>query len=648
MDIGYATTDGTSKSSIPSIRFGLLFLVLLSLLYGYLLRRREYQAETVFGEQHGCQPMKSKFPIKWPLGLDVLYKQWHANANKRLLAFQQPFLDKLGPNLEIKIMGSVGYTTYDPSNVEAVLSTRFDDYYLGTRRGAMFPFIGEGIFTQDGAAWKHSRELLRRPFLKTYYQDLKGFLEPIDHCLAKIASCSGVLDLQPLFFQFTLATTTALIFGQPIESSEDQEQDSFASSFDHASWITTLRSRLTDLYWIYNPNHYQDACRMIKEFADGFVRRALSAKEGDKSSERYAFIKDLHAELNDTSLVRDQLVNILLAGRDTTACLLSWTFFLLVRHPKVLSRLQGEIRSTVGTSDEITKTHIQKMDYLKCILNETLRLYPPIPLNVRFANKVTWLPRGGGPDEKSPVLVRKGLGIGIVPYYMHRRKDIYGEDAMDFRPERWEGPELADIGYAYMPFHGGPRLCLGKDFALMEASCLIIRILQEFPFIRLPEGHPVVPTGQEMQELTIFLKSAEGFLGAAATAGKALDHISSSRHAPEHLVALVNEVSDLRVVLHNVRDAVQERATTSQKCGNLGFIVQRATLKLSELNRLIYGNLLKTNTGNNSFNDDDTIKASRRAFLRHSGKIKSLKEEIQDIKMSMMIAMGAMTLYVRN
>ena len=102
---------------------------------------------------------------------------------------------------------------------------------------------------------------------------------------------------------------------------------------------------------------------------------------------------------------------------------------------------------------------------------------------------------------------------------------------MDFRPERWEGPELDDIGWAYMPFHGGPRLCLGskstvqindlqkgtlaideilEDFALMEASCLIVRILQEFPDIRLPPGHAVVPTGQEQQELTVFLKSAEG------------------------------------------------------------------------------------------------------------------------------------------
>ncbi|CAO1605215.1 hypothetical protein XANCAGTX0491_008738 [Xanthoria calcicola] len=513
MDRANASIHGPSSSNIPSMRAWFLIVVLMIFLYRYLRRRRQYQEESLFGEQHGCYPMKSRFPVKWPLGLDVLHKQWLANADQRLLAYQQPFLDQLGPNLEIKIMGSIGYTTYDPPNVEAILSSKFDDYYLGTRRGAMFPFIGEGIFTQDGGAWRMSRELLRRPFLKTHYQDLRGFREPIENCLSKISTRDGVVDLQPLFFQFTLATTTALIFGQPVESSEDEEQDSFARSFDHASWITTLRSRLTDLYWIYNPSHYRAACKTIKNFADGFVSRALSANDHGKAeavSDRYAFIEDLYAALKDTSLVRDQLINILLAGRDTTACLLSWTFFLLVRHPHVLGRLKEEIASVVDSDVNITRTHIQKMSYLKCILNETLRLYPPIPLNVRFAKNTTWLPQGGGPNGDSPVLVRKGTGIGLVPYYMHRRKDIYGEDAMAFRPERWQGPELDDIGWAYMPFHGGPRLCLGKDFALMEASCLIVRILQEFPDIRLPPGHSIVPTGQEKQELTVFLKSADG------------------------------------------------------------------------------------------------------------------------------------------
>ncbi|KAI4100533.1 MAG: hypothetical protein L6R37_005400 [Teloschistes peruensis] len=413
--------------------------------------------------------MGSRYPCKWPLGIDVLRSQWYANKDKRLLAFQQPYIDQLGPNFEISILGAVGYTTFDPENVEAILSTRFDDFGMGKRRESMFPFIGEGIFTQDGPAWKHSRDLLRRPFLKTHYQDLEGFQEPINNLFSVLSSSTGVVDLQPLFFQFTLATTTSLIFGQSVESSEHDGEDSFGSTFDHASWITTLRSRLGDFYWAYNPSHYKAACDRIKDFADGFIKRALSTDGKDavgESNGRYAFIRDLYAEYKDPTLVRDQLINILLAGRDTTACLLSWTLFLLVRHPDVLNRLKAEINSTIPPNTSTTRSHIQKIPYLKNILNESLRLYPPLPLNARFATRTTSLPRGGGPDRLSPVLVPKGVGVAISPYYLHRRKDIYGDDAMEFRPERWEEGEdgglAGRVGWGYLPFHGGPRICLGS------------------------------------------------------------------------------------------------------------------------------------------------------------------------------------------
>lgn len=113
---------------------------------------------------------------------------------------------------------------------------------------------------------------------------------------------------------------------------------------------------------------------------------------------------------------------------------------------------------------------------------------------------------------------------------MHRRKDLYGDDASDFRPERWEENDLANtIGWGFMPFHGGPRICLGsepqspsllaisaltfvfpEDFALMEASCAIIRIIQTFPNLRLPPGLPQEPTGLERQSLTIVISSADG------------------------------------------------------------------------------------------------------------------------------------------
>ena len=105
--------------------------------------------------------------------------------------------------------------------------------------------------------------------------------------------------------------------------------------------------------------------------------------------------------------------------------------------------------------------------------NVALRLYPPIPINARFAKRTTCLPRGGGSDGRSPLLIKRGSGVGFLPYYLHRRKDIYGEDAREFRPERWEEPGLAELGYAYVPFHGGPRLCLGSKLLLSHLNLYI-------------------------------------------------------------------------------------------------------------------------------------------------------------------------------
>lgn len=94
------------------------------------------------------------------------------------------------------------------------------------------------------------------------------------------------------------------------------------------------------------------------------------------------------------------------------------------------------------------------------------RLYTQIPVNIRVATKTTILPKGGGPDGQFPLLIRKGVGIGISPYHMHRHKDLYGDDANEFRPGRWEGPELQHIGWGFMPFHGGPRICLGSEYLI--------------------------------------------------------------------------------------------------------------------------------------------------------------------------------------
>jgi len=162
-------------------------------------------------------------------------------------------------------------------------------------------------------------------------------------------------------------------------------------------------------------------------------------------------------------------------------------------------------------AERLSRAHIARLPYLKCVINEAHRLYPQVPVNLRVALKTTILPSGGGPDGKSPVLIRKGTGCAWSTYHMHRMASLYGDDANDFIPERWENTDLERrVGFGFLPFHGGPRLCLGKDFALSEASYALVRIIQAFPNVRLPPQIEKEKTGQEKQVVTIVVTSAEG------------------------------------------------------------------------------------------------------------------------------------------
>lgn len=387
------------------------------------------------------------------------------------------------------------------------------DYGLGSRRDGCLPFLGEGIFCQDGPAWKHSREVLRRQFTRLNYNDLSTFESSVDAFVATFANSKGVVDIHPACFQFTLSTTTALLFGEPIDDLGADMTKEFGDNFDYASEKTALRIRLADLCFLYNPSSFKASCNVVRKFANHFVQKALKcqAEHGEKEAfERYPFIIDMYKEAKDQKVVCDQLINVLLAGRDTTACTMSWALFMLVRHPEKLAKLREEVFSATGGKTKFTRNHLLAMPYLKAVVNETLRLYPQIPVNVRIALNTTYLPRGGGPDGQDPILIKKGQGVGFSTYHMHRSKEVFGEDATSFRPERFLTGELAEIGSGFMPFHSGPRICLGKDFALTEASFAIGRFVQAYPNLRLPDGVEAVPTGQEPQALTIVVSSADG------------------------------------------------------------------------------------------------------------------------------------------
>jgi cytochrome P450 len=385
--------------------------------------------------------------------------------------------------------------TVEPENLKAMQATDFKNWSLGQRRKSAFvPFLGHGIFTTDGPEWQHSREMLRPNFHRSQVSDLPVFESHVHDLLQHIPKDGGVVDLQDLFFQLTMDSATEFLFGESTRmlapGTTQRSASRFADAFNGAQEGAAQSSRFGWLSFFMN-KPYDHHIKYVHEFADDFVEAAIARKNEikDDPSRRYVFLDELVQRMDDKVRIRSELINILLAGRDTTASLLSNVWHLLARRKDVLDKLRAEVIDTIG-QEKPTWAELKELKYLRAVLNETLRLWPVVPANSRQAVADTVLPRGGGPDGKSPMFVPKGQIVAWSVYSMHRRPDFYGADAEEFKPERWLGEKSLRPGWEYLPFNGGARICLGQQFALTEASYTCVRLLQEFKAIETTDPAP--------------------------------------------------------------------------------------------------------------------------------------------------------------
>ncbi|KAL4752594.1 hypothetical protein BDW72DRAFT_211555 [Aspergillus terricola var. indicus] len=485
----------------------ILGTLICAITYKFSARQRELRADDQIAAINGCLPLK-KWNSAWPLGLDLLVKAFRYDRRQQILKFFVNVVDKSGTTFEQNLLFARGIDTIDPQNIQALLSTQFTDFDLGLRPPAFYPLMGSGIFTQDGAQWRHSRELLRPQFMTNRFTNFEQIRNAVDNLISSVPDDNAV-NLQPLFFRLTFETTLFLLLGQHLPSLKSEgipgQESDFANAFNLGQDYLAKRGRLGDFYWLLGGKEFRKACRICHEFVD-------RADSGTRT-EPYTFIDALIEETRNPKVLRDQCLNILLAGRDTTACCLTWTLRLLVQHPHILSKLQAEIRDTVEVGPGSPAPTITDSNRITLILTTipVLRLYPSVPVNSRSATKTTTLPTGGGPTGTAPILVRKGEAVGYCVYAMHRRRDIYGADADEFRPERWENDALKDVGWGYLPFNGGPRICLGQEIALLEAGYTIVRLLQTFEVIEQAEGCRMKERiGDERQVLTLVVSCGEG------------------------------------------------------------------------------------------------------------------------------------------
>lgn len=283
--------------------------------------------------------MPPELPKRWPLGIDRIRELWQSNADGHLLAFLCSIAkDYDGRNnlCQYLLFGPRAYHILHPANVESLLSTNFKDYGFGCRPAVFAPLLGNGIFTQEGSAWKYSRDLLRKQFARAKYQNLESsFAEHVDNLISSMPS-GGVIDLQPLFFSLTLDTSTALLFGRSVYSlraSIDQalENKLFAESFEIAQEGLAKRFRIAPFHFFYNPPGFRCACRNVHRFVERYIRQRKLVKQvqgnsgglEDGKTSSWFFDQVAAGSASEIDL-RDQLLNVLLAGRDTTACCLSW------------------------------------------------------------------------------------------------------------------------------------------------------------------------------------------------------------------------------------------------------------------------------------------------------------------------------------
>ncbi|CAG8956485.1 hypothetical protein HYFRA_00003871 [Hymenoscyphus fraxineus] len=496
----------------------LLYITIIILLYNLTSQILKKISTIKFRKLHECTS-PPKLPYKYPLAIDRLLAAIRSSEEKRTLSWFQKIFNEVGETFEQVVLGGRSINTVEPENLHAILSSDFASYNLGTRRAVFAPLLGDGIFTQDGVAWRHSRDVLRPLFCLNrmdVFRQVENHTDKLVDCILP----EKFVDLQPLFFRFALDITTFLLFGKSVNSLEEtgsveSSESRFSEAFKVCQDYLFRRGRLGGLFWLVGGREFRENCSIVHQFLDDAVREALSAAPIEENMGN-SFLDILVRETRDPKVLRDQLLNVLLAGRDTTACCLSWTFRLLAQHPQVLAKLREEISTTIGVGHEAQtpdKNSLKKMKYLHYVLKEVLRLYPPVPMNCRTALKDTILPKGGGPDGTQPIMVRKGENVGYTTYVMHRSKRLYGEDAETFRPERWDIEDrsnvvnLRNIGWGYLPFNGGPRVCLGQEFALLEVGFVVTRILQRFR--RLEMENPV-RVGLEKQDLTLVLASTDG------------------------------------------------------------------------------------------------------------------------------------------
>lgn len=392
-----------------------------------------------------------------------------------------------------------GVIISDPRNLDFVFKNEgvFGKGEFFKRRS--WDLFGHGIINVDGPPWRAQRKaglhFLNTPNLRVLTETaLPKFLGEAVAFLEDRADGRTVVDLQAVVHE-----VTTQLMGKMAYNMEMHADDDFTVAFEYASGATAERFQnpLWFLTEFVTGARFRKSVSIVKSYGQRIVASAVADRNGSKTDApdklddiSGSLIQSLLDSIGDEQLVADAALNYLSAGRDTVAQALTWTFYLLIKHRfvtgKLRKSLQDDSEEDSGQTD-LTPEHLtpSKQHYAMAVFYESLRLYPPIPFEIKQAQQATTLPDGTALPKDSIVV--------WCPWAMNRSTTTWGADADQFRPERWlvDGQLVARGAAEFPVFNGGPRLCLGKRMAELIALQVVATFVATFDFMPAYDGERV-------------------------------------------------------------------------------------------------------------------------------------------------------------
>ncbi|KAJ3800615.1 cytochrome P450 monooxygenase pc-1 [Lentinula aff. detonsa] len=447
-----------------------------------------------------------------------------------------------GPVFNMNILWENMVFTCQPEHIQLILATDFSNYVKGERfQRNMSSVLGSGVFNSDGDMWKFHRSMTRPFFSRDKISHFDMFDRHTDSAISLMKArfrAGYAVDFQDLIGRFTLDSATEFLFGSCVNSLatglpyprniaptvvSNSTTDSsgallspsntafslahdFSNAFLEAQEAVGSRERFSMIWPMLeiHKDKTEEPMKIINAFIQPIVNEAVAKMKSqnklgetkgsvDKIDEHETLLDHLVKQTDDPVILKDETLNILIAGRDTTAATLTFVVYFLSMYPEIMQRLRNEILDKVGSSRRPTYDDIRDMKFLRAVINETLRLYPVVPFNVRQCTNATTWP---SPDPtQPPIYIPAGAIVPYSVFMMHRRKDLWGPDAEVFDPDRFLDNRLktylAPRPFIFLPFNAGPRICLGQQFAYNEMSFILVRLIQNFTsFTHYPELCP--------------------------------------------------------------------------------------------------------------------------------------------------------------